>query len=375
MGQSNKPGNISWATDVAAQIVDPPAGKKLVGWLGLDIPPNGWVNWFWNLTSDWINYFQGLLVDGSDSWIISGMQLEPLAVPDANSVRVLAGTAIANSTLVEVTGAEVIAMPAAQGTAPGGLVTGYRVKIDDAGALSVDTIGTFASRELIQARVRVGGVDDVGVAETTIGLVFNESTLATYDFSSIGSDDFSGRQILPISNRIVAPNSLYQSRLGDPSVRLELLTGSQDNTDPKDVRIPLRLRGMATGTIQGAILAAGLLVDSIQLTIKVHRLEADDLGARGSSGRTHRLVHPFSNSSYTRMPGLSIEKNSVLVPDLNGDDGAVNFWTGLVNIKPDTDLELILGRQSGDLAFDYYIEIATNHGATHTVLVSLPVVP
>jgi len=41
-----------WATDAAADVEEPPAAKKLVGWLK-EKPPHQWFNWWQELVHDW----------------------------------------------------------------------------------------------------------------------------------------------------------------------------------------------------------------------------------------------------------------------------------------------------------------------------------
>lgn len=41
----------SWATSVNADVVEPDAQKKSIGWVADDVPPHEWFNWFWNAVS------------------------------------------------------------------------------------------------------------------------------------------------------------------------------------------------------------------------------------------------------------------------------------------------------------------------------------
>lgn len=46
----------TWATDPSADIDTPPDQQQMDGWVAEDIPPAGWVNWFWNLVGDWLTF-------------------------------------------------------------------------------------------------------------------------------------------------------------------------------------------------------------------------------------------------------------------------------------------------------------------------------
>ncbi len=51
-----KPGNVGWIPDNTTGIATPPGGKLTVGWLSAEKPPFEYMNWFFNLMSQWI-YF------------------------------------------------------------------------------------------------------------------------------------------------------------------------------------------------------------------------------------------------------------------------------------------------------------------------------
>lgn len=51
----------TWATDAGADIDTPPTQQQDLGWVEEDIPPAGWINWFWNLIGAWINWLSTTL--------------------------------------------------------------------------------------------------------------------------------------------------------------------------------------------------------------------------------------------------------------------------------------------------------------------------
>jgi hypothetical protein len=52
---ASKPTDLPvWGT--SADIVEPSAGKKDVGWASSERPPNSYFNWFWNLLYQWTQY-------------------------------------------------------------------------------------------------------------------------------------------------------------------------------------------------------------------------------------------------------------------------------------------------------------------------------
>lgn len=50
-----KPSYIGWIPDNATGIATPPPGKLTTGWVTQEKPPYQWMNWLFNLTSQWIN--------------------------------------------------------------------------------------------------------------------------------------------------------------------------------------------------------------------------------------------------------------------------------------------------------------------------------
>ena len=66
---SSKP---SWVpSDDATKIIEPSTSKKNTGWLAEEKPPYQYFNWFWNVFSKWVDWFQGCnpynIVVSSDS--------------------------------------------------------------------------------------------------------------------------------------------------------------------------------------------------------------------------------------------------------------------------------------------------------------------
>lgn len=51
-----KPGTLPRWADVSGTIVEPPSGKKDVGWVGGEQPPAGWLNWLFNTIHLWASY-------------------------------------------------------------------------------------------------------------------------------------------------------------------------------------------------------------------------------------------------------------------------------------------------------------------------------
>lgn len=48
-----------WATDGAADVLTPSAGKQILGWIS-EKPPYQWFNWLAKFTYLWINYFENV---------------------------------------------------------------------------------------------------------------------------------------------------------------------------------------------------------------------------------------------------------------------------------------------------------------------------
>lgn len=57
MAESNPALLPEWATDGAADIVEPTSGKKALGWKRKERPPGQYFNWLLNLIYQWISYF------------------------------------------------------------------------------------------------------------------------------------------------------------------------------------------------------------------------------------------------------------------------------------------------------------------------------
>lgn len=56
---ATKPNNLpEWATDPAADVTEPPAGKKAAGWVEGEKPPAQWFNWFFLLVYRWLAFLQ-----------------------------------------------------------------------------------------------------------------------------------------------------------------------------------------------------------------------------------------------------------------------------------------------------------------------------
>lgn len=56
-----------WATDADATISVPPNPWKFLGWIVDGIkPPNAWVNWWWNLVSEWIDHLADSIASYTD---------------------------------------------------------------------------------------------------------------------------------------------------------------------------------------------------------------------------------------------------------------------------------------------------------------------
>jgi len=57
-----KPTLPRWA-DVSGDIVEPISGKKDVGWVEEERPPNSYVNWFWNKVYEWAKWLDDNFTD------------------------------------------------------------------------------------------------------------------------------------------------------------------------------------------------------------------------------------------------------------------------------------------------------------------------
>ncbi len=54
-----------WATDLSADVVEPSAGKKAIGWGAGERPPNSYFNWWMNTIYDWMQYLNdGVFASG-----------------------------------------------------------------------------------------------------------------------------------------------------------------------------------------------------------------------------------------------------------------------------------------------------------------------
>lgn len=57
---ANPPSSLpEWASAGGADITEPSEAQKDAGWADSDIPPNEWVNWWWNLVYQWIAHLAG----------------------------------------------------------------------------------------------------------------------------------------------------------------------------------------------------------------------------------------------------------------------------------------------------------------------------
>lgn len=51
-----KPSYVGWIPDNTTGIATPPGGKLATGWLSAEKPPFQYMNWFFNLVSQWVNF-------------------------------------------------------------------------------------------------------------------------------------------------------------------------------------------------------------------------------------------------------------------------------------------------------------------------------
>lgn len=49
---------VNWANSVSADVVEPSAGQKEIGWVVDDRPPAGWLNWFQNAVCTFLSYLE-----------------------------------------------------------------------------------------------------------------------------------------------------------------------------------------------------------------------------------------------------------------------------------------------------------------------------
>lgn len=364
MGQSNKPNAVAWATDPGADIVDPPAGKKLSGWEPLDIPPHGWVNWFWNLVAAWVTYLQSFVTLGSDAWVTSGLQVQPLAVPTNNQVQIAVGTAIANGQEVELTALEIHIVPVNAGTAAPGALQAIHYVINENGSVSPVLLpGTFPDRDAALRSILPGGVNDEGTLRASLGMVFNESGAALYDIFQIVDT----RQLLAVSSRVIPNASLRQGDLIDPPIRWSMNLNTIDEGTAKETSFdlnPINASGF------GSVLSL-MSNQSHRVQIKVFRQGALTTPADyGSSGIGYRGYRPFAAAAVGGSEdtvGIHItEAVAGVVPTDHGDNGGLNLWSGDLDVQG--DYVITFSRLLGMAEEDYVVEISNDQGITVTQL-------
>jgi hypothetical protein len=85
-----------WATG-AADIVEPGAAKKAIGWL-VEKPPHQFWNWFWNLCYQWIAYFESKTDELTDELATEIADRDAAVTSEANT-RGLADTLLGEKIL------------------------------------------------------------------------------------------------------------------------------------------------------------------------------------------------------------------------------------------------------------------------------------
>lgn len=376
---SLKPVNVSWATDPGADIVDPPAGKKLSGWIGLDIPPHGWVNWMWNALTEWVNYLAGFTTRGVDSYVISDLDVVPVAVPNNNQVQVNPGFAVANGEHVEWVSVGTLNIPSNAGTALPGAPEFFLIVINENGSISPINLGTYANRAAALRDILpdVGNKDEASVdapgasspPRAMLALVVNEDGAPLYDAGQI----IDVRQLHPISGRIVEPQSLRQNHLIDPGIYFDLDFTTEDETQAYEHRIDLEIKDFGGFGIDKAKLPA-----EVELQIKVYpfvALTAANEFGTAPGGNQYRDLSPWSTAPTGNDDALGVQINQQLTPGSglavlfmpNGELGGLNYGTFFV--KPWADrIRLTLARYNGSALPErkFFVEISCSHGGTIT---------
>lgn len=82
-----KPNKVpTWATDGGAEVTEPSAGKRAIGWI-LERPAYQYFNWLFNLIGQWLGFLDAQFVDGGLNRINSGTTFP--AAPNDNDVFLL----------------------------------------------------------------------------------------------------------------------------------------------------------------------------------------------------------------------------------------------------------------------------------------------
>jgi hypothetical protein len=376
---SLKPDDVNWATDPGANIIDPPAGKKLIGWVGLDIPPNGWVNWFWNITSSWINYLTGFTSRGVDSYVISDLDVVPQAVPNNSQVRVNPGFAVANGEHVEWESVGTLNLPALAGTAAPGAPQFFLIVINENGSISPIDLGTFPNRAIAVRAILpgVGNYDEADVnapnavqpPRAMLALVVNQDGQPLYDADQI----IDVRQLRPISGRLIEEQSMRQNQMIDPGIFFELDFGTQDETVSDEHRIDVVIRDFGELGLDDL----RKLREEVKLQIKVYpHVALTVAGEFGNDNTQYRDLQPWGSppTGNDDVLGVKIEQDVggsglSLVQMVQGDDGGLNYWAGDVKPRADRTRVTFARYNVGGPGLPeriFIVELSTDHGSTTT---------
>lgn len=132
----SKPSYIGWIPNDTTGIATPPGGKLDVGWVSAEKPPFQYMNWFFNLVSQWIN----LVGPGSPEVVVgSGAECThatlAAAVADSDvgiNVRVLLteSASISSAIVLSKAGWKIEALPGVTYTKGGAATTCISIQAD-----------------------------------------------------------------------------------------------------------------------------------------------------------------------------------------------------------------------------------------------------
>lgn len=122
-----KPTKIpTWATGGSAEVVEPPSGKKALGYRAGERPVHGYENWLAKTVGEWLQYLNDATLDG-DHTIDGNLQVTGLtALTMATANEVTADALVAN-TVVQTPSLEATAVAIAGGTATALAVTSLTI--------------------------------------------------------------------------------------------------------------------------------------------------------------------------------------------------------------------------------------------------------
>jgi len=370
---SNKPQDMEWASS-GVNVADPPGAKKISGWVGLDIPPNTWINWLHGTAVSWINYLADFATRSADSYVISGFEVTELGVPSVNQVQLAAGEAVANGVHVDSTGSAGLIIASNAGTAAPGAPEFFLIVINENGSIGQINLGTFANRhEAIRAILPdVGTHDEASVSAPSassppramIALVVNEDGEPVYNNGQI----LDVRQLQPVSGRLVEPMSQRQNQMIDPGLIMELDFTTEDETQAKEHRFDLIFKDFGHFGVSDLL----RLREDILLTITVHPMGGTSTpGDLGTVAIAYREVYPYAEAPGGQSNHLGVQINQdtgaglAVLSTLNGDSGSINHWAGVVRPRADR-IRVTFARAAALPIRSFMVTIRLDHGAPIT---------